>query len=66
MQSKATQTDSNALLRLPAVLSLIPVSRSTWWAWCASGKAPAPIRLGRTTCWRYADIVTFIEQQCRG
>ena len=33
----------SALLRLPAVLQLIPVSKSTWWAWVASAKAPAPV-----------------------
>jgi predicted DNA-binding transcriptional regulator AlpA len=49
------------LLRITNVLELIPVSKSTWWAWCAAGKAPAPIRLGRTTCWRYSDILAFIE-----
>jgi prophage regulatory protein len=49
------------LLRIQALLELIPVSRSTWWAWCAAGRAPQPIRLGRTTCWRYSDIIAFIE-----
>ena len=27
---------SNALLRLPQVLALIPVSRSAWWAGCTA------------------------------
>jgi len=61
MRFKQTPPDFNSLIRLPAVLELVPVSRSTWWAWCAAGKAPQPIRLGRTTCWRYSDILAFIE-----
>lgn len=54
----------SALLRLPQVLQLIPVSKSTWWAWVAANKAPAPVRLGeRCTAWKSADIQAFIEAQ---
>lgn len=50
------------LLRLPQVLQLIPVSKSTWWLWVRQGKAPAPVKLGeRTTCWRQSDILALIE-----
>jgi len=43
---------------IPAV---VPVSKSTWWAWVSVGKAPAPLKLGaRTTVWRIADIRDFI------
>ena len=38
-------------VRLPTVLSLIPVSRSTWWAGIRSGRFPAPVRNGRVTMW---------------
>lgn len=51
--------DVNRLIRLPEVLTIIPVKKSTWWAWCKLGKAPAPIHLGRCTCWRYADVVAM-------
>ncbi len=48
----------------PAIPALIPVSKSTWWQGCRTGKYPAPIRtLGtRITCWRVEDIVALIEQ----
>ncbi len=49
-------------LRLPQVLALIPVSKSTWWEGCKDGIFPKPVTLGkRTTAWRVEDIVTFIE-----
>ncbi|MDE2599367.1 MAG: AlpA family phage regulatory protein [Rhodocyclaceae bacterium] len=49
-------------VRLPQVLKLIPVSRSTWWEWCRTGKAPKPVKLGeRVTAWRAADINALIE-----
>ncbi len=55
----ATQ-DPNRLLRLPEVLQIVPVSKSCWWNWVATGKAPAPVRLGtRCTCWRYVDVVAL-------
>ncbi len=42
------QQDTSAVLpaegfvRLPLILSLIPVSKSTWWSGCKSGRFPAP------------------------
>ena len=49
------------LLRLKQVLEFIPVSKSTWWAGCASGKFPAPIKLTeRTTVWKMSDISNLI------
>ena len=54
---------NNALLRLPQVLALIPVSRSAWWAGCKSGRYPKPVKLGpRRTAWRAADIAALLEK----
>ena len=54
---------NNALLRLPQVLALIPVSRSAWWAGCKSGRYPKPVKLvPRTTAWRAADIAALLEK----
>ena len=54
---------NNALLRLPQVPALIPVSRSAWWAGCKSGRYPKPVKLGpRTTAWRAADIAALLEK----
>jgi predicted DNA-binding transcriptional regulator AlpA len=44
-------------MRLPAVLSVYPVSRSQWWKGVAEGKYPQPIRLGkRMSAWRAGHI----------
>lgn len=41
---------------------MVPVSRSTVWAWVKEGKFPAPIKLGpSTTCWKLSDIQQFIQ-----
>ena len=59
--------DSNistkGFLRLPEVLALVPVSKSTWWAGCKTGRFPKPVKLGqRTTAWRVADIAALLEK----
>jgi len=42
--------------------AVVPVGKSTWWDWVATGKAPKPIKLSaRTTVWRVEDIRAFIE-----
>jgi predicted DNA-binding transcriptional regulator AlpA len=42
----------------PPIPPIVPVSRSTWWEGCRTGRYPAPTRaLGlRITCWRVEDI----------
>lgn len=61
--NQATQTHPEyAFLRLPAVLALIPVSRSTWWAGVKAGRFPTPVKLGtRITAWRVEDIRNLAE-----
>ncbi len=47
----------NPFLRLPQVLAIIPVSRSTWWAGVQRGIYPKPTRLSpRTVAWRRTEI----------
>ena len=61
---KLTQTipPQIGFLRLPQVLRIYPVSRSSWWQGIKVGRYPAPIKLGpRTTAWRVEDIRALIE-----
>jgi len=49
------------LIRLPQVLKRVGIGKSTVWAWVASGRFPAPIKLGpRMSVWREEDIDAFI------
>lgn len=49
-------------LRLPQVLAIIPISKSSWWEGCRTGRFPRPVKLGsRTTVWRAEEIRAFIE-----
>jgi prophage regulatory protein len=50
-------------LRLPTILRIFPIGRSTWWQGVKDGKFPKPIKLGkRTTAWRVEDIKALIEK----
>jgi predicted DNA-binding transcriptional regulator AlpA len=49
-------------IRIKQILTIFPVSDSTWWEGCKDGRFPKPIKLGpRTTVWRAEDIRDFIE-----
>ncbi len=50
-------------LRLPEVLALVPVSKSTWWSGIRAGLYPEPVKIGeRCTAWRVEDIRDLIER----
>jgi predicted DNA-binding transcriptional regulator AlpA len=52
----------NGFVRLPTVLAVFPVSKSTWWAGIKEGKFPQPVKLTqRTTAWRVEDIKALIN-----
>ena len=49
-------------VRLPDVLRLIPVGKSTWWAGIKTGRYPKPVKLGaRAIGWRVEDIRALIK-----
>jgi predicted DNA-binding transcriptional regulator AlpA len=59
--------DSRALLRLPQVLALYPVSKSTWWNGIKKGDYPRPIKLTeRIAVWPAAAVFKLIEQAALG
>ena len=55
------QLPQAGFVRLPVILSVYPVGKSTWWAGVKSGRFPKPVKLGvRTTAWRVEDIRALI------
>jgi prophage regulatory protein len=54
-----------ALLRLPAVSSLVGYRRSSIYQLIKDGKFPAPVRLagGHAVAWRAAEVRQWIEAQ---
>lgn len=54
---------NTGFVRLPQILAVIPVGKSTWWAGVKSGKYPAPVKLGaNTTVWKAEDIHDLIAR----
>ena len=50
------------LLRCPAVLDRVPMSRAAWYQGIKDGRFPAPVKLGpKTSAWREADIDKLIQ-----
>ncbi len=49
-------------LRLPQVLSVIPLGKTCWWEGVKSGRFPKPVKLSaRCTAWRAEDIRDLIQ-----
>ncbi|MBI9080427.1 MAG: AlpA family phage regulatory protein [Pseudodesulfovibrio sp.] len=60
---QATYLPATGFLRLPQVLKVIPIGKSSWWAGVAEGRYPKPVKLGpRTTAWKSEDIRDLIER----
>ena len=51
-----------ALIRLPDVLRLYPVSKSHWWQGIKDKRYPKPIKLGvRAVGWRIGDVLALTK-----
>lgn len=53
--------DELKLLRLPQVLELVPVSHMTLYRMIGREEFPAPVKLGRSSAWRYAEIKEWVD-----
>lgn len=50
-------------IRLPQVLDIFTVSKSTWWAGIKAGKYPRPLKLGpRMVAWSAASIWALVAK----
>ena len=53
-------------IRLPAVLRVVPIGKSSWWVGVKSGRFPKPVKLSpRVTAWRATDIRDLIDRLSR-
>jgi len=62
MNAKSNEVDS--MLRLPAVIQLVSLSRTTIYELSKTGEFPKPIKLSaRAVAWSARAIYTWIEQR---
>lgn len=53
----------SAIIRLPDVLRLYPVSKSKWWEGVKNNDYPQPIHLGkRARGWRIRDVLALSKE----
>lgn len=54
-------------VRLPQVLHVLGIGKTTFWEGIKTGRFPAPVKLGpRTAAWRVQDIRDLIERLSKG
>jgi predicted DNA-binding transcriptional regulator AlpA len=61
MTNNQIHIPATGFLRQPQVLTLIPMSKSSWWRGVKAGRYPQPVKLGpRITAWRAEDIAALV------
>lgn len=62
MNNPMNSQTSTRLMRLPAVLEKVGLSKTEWYRLLKAGSAPAPVALAaRVRAWRESDIDTWIN-----
>ena len=52
-------------LRLPQILQLIPIGKSTLWEKVKKGEFPKQIKLGpKISVWKASDVQAYINNHC--
>ncbi len=65
MSNKEKNVESRCI-RLPEVLTIYPVSKSTWWNGVKSGRYPTPIKISpRCSAWLVSDILNLINKAAK-
>ena len=52
------------LLTADEVAAMLGVSERTLWRLLSAGKVPKPVRFGRNTRWRMAEVKEWIDRGC--
>lgn len=58
---------AEGFVRLPVVVKVMGVGKTTWWTGVRTGRFPKPVKLGpRTSAWRVEDIRNLIASFAGG
>lgn len=52
------------LINAEELAQLMQISERTLWRLLSGGKVPKPVRIGRSTRWRLAEVTEWIERGC--
>ena len=63
MQKDISPLPQEGFVRLPQVLHVLGIGKSTFWEGIKIGRFPAPVKLGpRTSVWRVEEIRNLINR----
>lgn len=57
---QARGADDPELASAGKAMTLFNISRSTWWEWVRTGRAPQPVKVNGLTRWRMADLLPLL------
>jgi len=64
MATSTYTPETERLINVQTVASMLGTGKSTIWRWVSNGMLPEPVRLGmRTTRWKLSEINQFISDQ---
>lgn len=66
MSNQSIAIPEKGFLRLKQILEILPVGRTKFYAMVASGEIAKPLKLGRCSLWRKADIQETLSKIERG
>jgi predicted DNA-binding transcriptional regulator AlpA len=63
LDSDINSLPETGFVRLPQVLRVIPLGKTSWWKGVKSGRFPQPVKLSaRCTAWRAEEIRALIQR----
>jgi predicted DNA-binding transcriptional regulator AlpA len=63
LDSDINSLPETGFVRLPQVLRVIPLGKTSWWKGVKSGRFPKPVKLSaRCTAWRAEEIRALIQR----
>ena len=63
MSQSSPQIPPIALMRIPQILKVMPVSKSKFWLMVQKGEFPKPIKIGRSSFWTIEQVQAFIRER---
>lgn len=65
-QANPSTSDTEKLLRLPAVMAIVGLQKSSIYEGVKNGTFPAPIKLSRrAVCWPESHIATWVKERIK-
>jgi predicted DNA-binding transcriptional regulator AlpA len=58
--------DMPLMVRAPRASAMSGIPLRTWWLLHSRSLVPEPVKVGRGTYWRTADLVSWVERGCPG